>query len=176
MSHMLYTHIPLPLPHQPILFGLSTRPPAPLPSSLSTPHSSPVALILTNILDAIESHLAAPVSMPTVAMASELSLLMMVLIKQWDGSVSVEGNLIGQFSHTLPHVIRLDPVQASPLTLHLYTSVLMLLRSAHTKKGGNNHYKYMYVGLVLIFFLSCRGNQVPAGPGSISGQHSALSS
>ena len=121
------THSPS-LPLQPSLFGLSTQP-------SSAPHLSSLSLNITNILDAIESHLAAAVSMPTIAMAMELSLLMMVLIKQWGSSLSVDGNLIGQFSHTLPHVIRLDPVQASPLTLHLYTSILMLLRNAHAKKG-----------------------------------------
>ena len=176
------THSPS-LPLQPSLFGLSTQPSPPLPSSLSTTrpsslsttHPSSLSLNLINILDAIESHLAAAVSMPTVAMAMELSLLMMVLIKQWGTSLSVDGNLIGQFSHTLPHVIRLDPVHASPLTLHLYTSILMLLRNAHAKKGRTVTGDGRKVWMASVF-LSYRGNQVPAGPGSIPGPHPALSS
>ena len=64
--------------NQPALFGFTSPSSHPSPS-----HPSPPTHIITDIVCAIESQLAAPVSMPTVAMATELSLLMMVLIKKW---------------------------------------------------------------------------------------------
>ena len=63
--------------NQPALFGFPS------------PSHPPSSHILTQLLTAIESQLAAPVSMPTVSMATELSLLMMVLVKRWSKSVTV---------------------------------------------------------------------------------------
>lgn len=75
---------------QPSLFGFpSQMSPTPVPLPPSHSHMSHITHTLNDILSAIESHLTAPVSMPTVAMASELSILAMVLSKHWAKLVSI---------------------------------------------------------------------------------------
>ena len=94
--------------------------------------------MLQEILDCINSQLNSefPPSSMRIALATELSVLYMVLLRKWInqtknfGSVTVQ-SFIGIMSLTS----RLHPSLSLELTVHIYTSLLQLLSALHTSKG-----------------------------------------
>ena len=128
--------------------------------------------VLEGCLEALESQVSAtPPSRTTIAIATELSLLYLVLLRRWSHDLELRGDLIGRFDNILKCCSKLECSDSVQLCVSLYSILILLLKTLR-HNSGRCGFGFRSIPAIIIIIMhnivhSAHGTEIPPGPDSI---------